>query len=123
LEIVENETFDEEEPFVFQSIVFDNKSKKLIIEKSDMKNKKWKSCLEVNLRNMRPSHISRIHRAIDDALDNSIGGLEAENKKLKERIKELEETLMPLPLLSSHLAIVGPTTPAAKLKRSSILLT
>jgi hypothetical protein len=72
---------------------------------------------------MQPSHISRIHRATSDAPDDSIGGLEEENMKLKERIKELEETLMPLPLLSSPLAIVGPTTPAAKLKGSSSLLT
>jgi hypothetical protein len=28
---------------------------------------------------MRPSQISQIHRATGDALDNSIGGLEAEN--------------------------------------------
>jgi hypothetical protein len=111
LEIIENETFDEEESFVFQSIVFDNESKKLIIEKSDVKNKKGKSRSEVNLRNMRPSQISRIHRETDDALDDSIGGLEAENTKLKERIKELEETLMPLPLLAIPLEIVGPTTP------------
>jgi hypothetical protein len=42
LEVIENETFDEEESFVFQSIVFDNESKKLIIEKSDVKNNKGK---------------------------------------------------------------------------------
>jgi hypothetical protein len=35
LEIIENETFDEEESFVFHSAVFDIKSKKLIIEKSE----------------------------------------------------------------------------------------
>jgi hypothetical protein len=123
LEIVENEIFDEEESFVFQSVVFDNESKKLIIEKSDVKNKKGKSHSEVNLRNMRPSQISRIHKATGDALDDSIGGLEEENIKLKERIKELEETLMPLPLLSIPLEIVGPTTPTAKIKGSSSLLT
>jgi hypothetical protein len=32
---------------------------------------------------MRPSHISRIHRTTEDALDDSIGGLEEENTKLK----------------------------------------
>jgi hypothetical protein len=58
-----------------------------------------------------------------DALDDSIGGLEAENTKLKERIKELEDALMPLPLLSSPLSIVRPTTPIVKLKGSSSLLT
>jgi hypothetical protein len=43
--------------------------------------------------------------------------------KLKQRIKELEDTLMPLPLLSSPLTIVGPTTSTAKLKGSLSLLT
>jgi hypothetical protein len=43
LEIVENETFDEDESFLFQSIVFDNESNKLIIKKSVVKNKKGKS--------------------------------------------------------------------------------
>jgi hypothetical protein len=42
---------------------------------------------------------------------------------LKERIKELEDTLMPLPLLTSPLTIVKPTTPATKLKGYSSLLT
>ena len=45
MEIIENETFDEEESFVFHSVVFDNESKKLIIEKSDVKNKRLKSRL------------------------------------------------------------------------------
>jgi hypothetical protein len=56
-------------------------------------------------------------------LDDSIGGLEMKNMKLKERMKEMEDTLMPLPLLSSLLTIARPTTPAAKLKGSSSLLT
>ena len=71
---------------------------------------------------MQPSWISRIHRETKDALDDSIGGPEVENMKLKERIKELEDTLMPLPLLSSPLTIFGPTTPATKLKGFSSLL-
>jgi hypothetical protein len=79
-----------------------------------VKNKKGKSRSEVNLRNMQPSQISRIHKATGDALDDSIGGIEEENIKLKERIKELEETLMPLPLLSIPLEIVGPATPQPK---------
>jgi hypothetical protein len=63
LEIIENETFNEEESFAFQSVVFDRESKKLIIEKGDMKNKKGKSHSEVDLRDMQPSQISKIHRA------------------------------------------------------------
>jgi hypothetical protein len=43
MEIIENETFNEEESFVFQSVVFDSESKNLIIEKRDVKNKKGKS--------------------------------------------------------------------------------
>ena len=72
---------------------------------------------------MRPSQISIIHKAIGDALDDSIGSIEAENINLKERIKELEETLMPLPLLSIPLKIVRPAMPPTKIKGSSGLLT
>jgi hypothetical protein len=61
MEIIESETFDEEESFVFQSVVFYSKSKNLIIEKRNVKNKKGRSRSEVNLRNMRPSKISKIH--------------------------------------------------------------
>jgi hypothetical protein len=123
MEIIESETFDEEESFVFQSIVFYSESKNLIIEKRDVKNKKGKSRSEINLRNMRPSQISQIHRETRDALDNSIGSIEADNVRLKERIKELEETLMPLPVLASPLVMIEPRTPATKLKGSANLLT
>jgi hypothetical protein len=95
----------------------------LIIEKGAMKNKKGKSHSEVDLKYMRSSQIYKIHIAIRDPLDDSIGGLEAENTKLKERIKELEDTLMPLPLLSSPLSIVRSTTSIVNLKGYSSLLT
>jgi hypothetical protein len=94
----------------------------LIIEKGDVKNKKGKYHSEVDLRDMWPSQISRIHKEIKDSLDDSIGGHEPKNTKLKERIKELEDSLMHLPLLSSPLKIFIPTTPATKLKGSSSLL-
>jgi hypothetical protein len=77
MEIIETKTFDEEEPFAFQSVVFYCESKIFIIEKRDVKNKKGKFCSYINLQNMRPSQISQIHRATGDSLDNSIGGLEA----------------------------------------------
>jgi hypothetical protein len=123
LEVVGNETFSEEESFTFQSVVFDKESKKLIVERSDQKNKKGKSHSEVDLKDMRPSQISKIHRETGDALDDSIDGLEAENAKLKEKIKELETSLMPLPILASPLTMVKPTTPGIKLKGSSSFLT
>jgi hypothetical protein len=123
MEIIETDIFDEEESFAFQSIVFYSESKNLIIEKRDVKNKKGKSHSDINLRNMQPSQISQIQRPTRDSLDNSIEGLEAENVKLKERIKELEEALMPLPVLASPLEMIGPTTPVENLKGSKILLT
>jgi hypothetical protein len=58
MEIIESETFDEEDSFVFQRAFFYNGSKNLIIEKIDVKNKKGKSHSEVNLQNMHPSQIS-----------------------------------------------------------------
>jgi hypothetical protein len=61
MEIDETNFFYEYESFIFQSVVFDNESKNLIIEKRDVKNKKGKSRLEINLGNMRPSQISRLH--------------------------------------------------------------
>ena len=43
MDISVTENFDEDESFMFQSIVFYSQSKKLIIEKKDVKNKKEKS--------------------------------------------------------------------------------
>jgi hypothetical protein len=83
MEIIKSETFNEEESFVFQISFLDNESKNFIIEKRDLKNKKGKSCSKINPRNTRPSQISQIHRATRYPLDNSIGGLEANNVKLK----------------------------------------
>jgi hypothetical protein len=84
MEIAETEIFDEDESFVFQSVVFDSESKNLIIEKRDVRNKKVKTHSKINLRNMQLSQISRIHRETRDSLDDSIGGLEAENARLKD---------------------------------------
>jgi hypothetical protein len=43
MDIVDTKIFYEVESFIFQSVVFDNKSKKLIIEKRDVKKNKGKS--------------------------------------------------------------------------------
>jgi hypothetical protein len=92
------------------------------MEKKDVKNKKEKSRSKLNVAKMRSSQICRLHIATRDALDDSIGGIEAENAILKDRVKELEEALIPMSLLANPLAIAMPATPAAKLKRSSSLL-
>ena len=63
MEISNAENFDEDESFMFQSVVFENQSKKLIIEKKNVKNKKGKSRSEVNLANMRSSQIYQLHIA------------------------------------------------------------
>jgi hypothetical protein len=123
LEVVANVTFSKEESFTFQSVIFDKESNKLIVERGDQKNKNGKSCSKVDLKDMRSSQISKIHRSTGDALDDSIDGLETENAKLKERIREFKKSLMPLPILESPLSMVKPTTPAIKLKGSSSLLT
>jgi hypothetical protein len=84
MDISKTKNFDDDESFVFQSVVFDNHSKKLIIEKKDVKNKKGKSRLEVDLANMWPSQIYQLHNVSGDALHDSIGGIEAENARLKD---------------------------------------
>jgi hypothetical protein len=53
---------------------------------------------------------------------SSLGGIKGENTELKERIRELENALIPLPILASPLSMVKPTTPTIRLKGSSNLL-
>jgi hypothetical protein len=55
LEVIGNETFNEEESFTFKSVVFDKESKKLIVERSDQNNKKGKARLEADLKYIRSS--------------------------------------------------------------------
>jgi hypothetical protein len=75
---------------------------------------------------MQASKISQLHMATADALHGSVGLIEAENARLKNRIKELEEALFPMPLLHSALRIAmlaTMCTPATNLKGSSSFLT
>lgn len=95
----------------------------MIVERGDHKNKKGKSHSEVDLKDMHPSQISKIHEAIGDALDDSIDWLEVENANLKERNRELENALMPLPILANPLSMVKTTIPTIKLKGYSSLIT
>jgi hypothetical protein len=110
MDMVGTDIFDEDESFVFQSIVFETESKKLIIEKRDVKNKKRKHLSKLDLANMHASKISELHRATRDSLHDSVGVIEDENARLKNQIKELEEALFPLPLLDSSLEITMSAT-------------
>jgi len=97
VEIDETEFFYEDESFVFQTIVFDNQSKSMVIEKRDVTNKKGKYHTEINFREMRPSQISLFHQVIDDALNDSIGGIEAKNARLKDCLNEFEQDFIATP--------------------------
>jgi hypothetical protein len=92
------------------------------LRKKNVKNKKGKSHSELDLANMRLSQICQLHNTTGEALHDSIGGIEADNSILKDRVKELEEALIPMPLFVNPLAIAMPATPATNLKESSTLL-
>ena len=56
-----------------------------------------------------------------DSICDSIGVIEAENARIKNQIKELEEALFPIPLHGSYLEIAMPATactPATNLRGS-----
>jgi len=57
---------------------------------------------------MFPSKLSSIHRIIGYALDVSIIDMEEEKLILKERVKELEATLMPPPILATPISMLQP---------------
>jgi hypothetical protein len=57
---------------------------------------------------MRPSKLYSIHKVTGDALDVSIIDMEEENLRLKEKIEELEATVMPPPILATLVAIFQP---------------
>jgi hypothetical protein len=75
MDMVDTEIFYEDESFVFQSVVFESESKKLIIEKRDVKNKKRKHRSELDLANMQASKISQLHMETRDALHDSLESL------------------------------------------------
>jgi hypothetical protein len=54
------------------------------------------------------SKLSSIHKVKGDALDVSIINMEEENLRLKERVKELEENLIPPPLFAPPVAMIQP---------------
>jgi hypothetical protein len=122
MEIVKTHIFCEDESFIFQSVVFDSQSKNMVIEKRDVTNRKGKSLTEINFRKIWSSQISLFHRVNGDSLDDSIGGIEVENSRLKDHVKEFDEDFIATQEFSSPLAKNMLATTTAKIKVSSTLL-
>jgi hypothetical protein len=92
-------------------VAYNRASKKLLLEKVNTKNKrsseKWKSIIDFD--GVAPSKIAQFHGATREALKQSVDTMEKENLELKQRIKELEATLMPRPLFPEPLNTIQPT--------------
>jgi hypothetical protein len=65
---------------------------------------------------MLSSQISRFHRVTSDALDDSIGAIEAENARLNDRVKEFKEACIATPVFVSPLAKIA-CYPCSQVKR------
>jgi hypothetical protein len=61
MDMVDTLIFYEDESFVFQNVVFESESKKLIIEKKDVNNNQRIHRSELDLANMQASKISQLH--------------------------------------------------------------
>jgi hypothetical protein len=114
--------FKKKNSFFVHNSLFDKKSRKLIFEITPSKNKKDKTCSTLNFSKMLPSGIGKIHKVTTYSLDVSIEYTEAENARLKERIQELEFTLMPPPILATHVATIQPGRNFEKTPESSVRL-
>jgi len=102
---VQYEVFSDEETFSMHNVLFDIYSKKLNFERT-LKNKKGKSGSTIDTKNILLSKLCSIHKVTRDALDISIINMEEENIILKERVKELEETLMPPLILATPVNMI-----------------
>jgi hypothetical protein len=100
----------EEESLTLHRATFNKNSRKLVIEKVNSKNKKiqekWNS--KFDFQGVPPSKVIEFHEATGEALKMSIGDIENENAILKDRVRELENSLMPPPLFSSPIATIQP---------------
>jgi hypothetical protein len=97
----------EEESVTLHHVAYNKNSKKLLIEKVNMKKKvseKWKS--EIDFLRVTPSKIVQLHEATGKALKESICNIEKENLILKEKIKKLETTLIMKPLFVEPLTTI-----------------
>jgi hypothetical protein len=126
--VTQEPVFYEEESLTLHSALFDKYLNKLVFERVNSKGKRAQGKdTELDLNGVPTSRITRMHKSTRDALEVSVDGLEAENARLKERIKELECALMPPPIFVSPIASIqsgrNPNgTPELKLKGTSSLL-
>ena len=97
MEIDDTDIFYEDESFVFQSDVFDNQSKSMVIEKRDVTNKKDKSRAKINFSEMSLSQICQFHQGTSDILRDSIWGIETENANMKKCLNEFEQAFLATP--------------------------
>jgi hypothetical protein len=122
---------DTQEPIIFEEdsltlhhSTFNKNSIKLVIEKVNSKNnkiqEKWNS--KFDFQGVPPYKVMEFHEATRENLKFSIGDIENENVFLKDRVRELENSLIPPPLFVSPIAAIQPLkTLEARLESSSIL--
>jgi hypothetical protein len=87
---------------------FNKNSRKLVLEKVNAKNKniQEKCNSKFDFKGVLPSKVVEFHDAIGETLKISIGDIENENAILKDRVRELENALVPPPLFSSPIATI-----------------
>jgi hypothetical protein len=106
----EGPTIFEEESVTLHHAKYDKQSRKLQIERVNLKDKrvtrKWSS--EIEVKGLRPSRVLIFHQAMGEALAHSITEQELENTKLKKRIRELKVSLSPKPLFAEPLSMIVP---------------
>jgi len=62
----------------------------------------------MGLKEVSSSKISKIHMVTGNSLDISIDEMEAENERLKNKVRELENALIPPPIFARPLVFVQP---------------
>jgi hypothetical protein len=113
-----------EESLTLHSFLFDKGLKKLVFEIFHLNNKKvqGKSSLGLELNGVPTYKIIQIHEAMGEYLNMSIDEMENENLTLKERIKELENVLIPPPILSNPITKMKPWKSSNGTPKSSSIL-
>jgi hypothetical protein len=90
--------------------LFDKGSKKLVFKKINARNKKvqGRTSSTLDLNGVPPSRIVQIHEATCDYLNMSVRDMESENATLKYMIRELEISLMLMPIFAIPITTMQP---------------